>query len=96
MAHDVTFSQKDKNVFFFGYAEGIFYQMFNCQKFDAGLSGAGKSVEVDYQTCLDTVITICNSVIARNYPDKDRFPRLEKEILDKFSKNKGNIKIRFS
>ncbi len=96
MAHDITFSQNGSSVFFFGYAKGIFYQIFNCQKFDQGLSGSGESIEVDYQTCLDNLLIICNSVIARNYPDKKRFTKFQKEFLDKFSRNKGNVIIRFS
>lgn len=95
MAHDVTFKQKNKQIYFFGYANGIFYKMFNCQKFDRGLSGSSESIEIDFQICLDTVLKICKSPTALHYPDQNRFPEFKEKFLDSFSKEKGNITIKF-
>ncbi len=96
MAHDVTFTQNGTNVFFFGYAKGIFYEMFDCKKYDAGVSGSGGTIQVDFNTCSETVAKICKSPTALNYPDKNRFPDFQKEFDKKFSETDGIIKITFS
>lgn len=62
----------DDEVFFFGYAEGIFYQAFNCEEHDMICSGDEEYITINYQTAFNGLKKAIEMFDKINYPDSSR------------------------
>jgi len=89
MAHDVGFYEYDPKKddinkvgntigFFFGYAGGIFYEAFDADELDGGVSGINRGVARTAEQVRQAIETIKQSKVFKTYPD----PRRISMILD--------------
>lgn len=82
MAHDIGFYDRDteENItYFFGYAQGIFYEAFNAQHCNAGVSGSNQGVTRTAIQVRQALVFIKTSRAYASYPDPGRI----KETIDK-------------
>lgn len=85
MAHDVTFAsnvESDELVFLFGYFQGIFYQAFDVERFNYGVSGNGGRIKKSRTEVFDILDRVATSPQIRDYPDTTRFPNFYNKLLD--------------
>lgn len=64
-------------VFFYGYAGGIFYKAFHCENHDMCLSGDEEIIMISYKRALaglKTAIELFNQI---NYPDPSRIDEIK-------------------
>lgn len=77
MAHDIGFYDADTKevvTFFFGYAGGIFYEAFDAEHCDGGMSGTNRGVTRNAEQVRQALEKIKSSKIYTSYPDPDRLP----------------------
>jgi len=80
MSHEFLIQRNDNSNeqgYFHGYAEGIFYSSFNCQKHNNGVSGSnGQETFTKKETEL-ALKKILNSNEIKNYPDPNRINEIK-------------------
>lgn len=62
----------DDEAFFYGFAEGIFYEAFHCEHHAMLFSGDGENIVINYQTALDGLKTAIQRFNEIDYPDPSR------------------------
>jgi len=74
MSHDFYIERKKdkKKAVFNGYAEGVFYKHFHCEKYNAIWSGSNDGKDVSKKGTENALRKILDSEEIKNYPDPDR------------------------
>ena len=88
MAHDITFAsdvESDELVFLFGYFQGIFYQEFNVERFNNGVSGSGGRIKKSRKEVFEILDRVAKMPQITEYPDPTRFS----EFYEQLSQTKG-------
>lgn len=67
----------DDEAFFYGFAEGIFYEAFNCQHHAMFFSGDGEIITISYQRALDGLKTAIQRFNEIDYPDPSRIDEIK-------------------
>ncbi len=83
MAHDITFAsnvESDELVFLFGYFQGVFYQAFDVERFDNGVSGNGGRIKKSRAEVFEILDRVATSPQITEYPDPTRFPNFYNEL----------------
>ena len=96
--YNVTITEKeeykgipDDQVFFFGYADGIFYKAFRCEEFNNLLSGDGSISLIPYDTAVNALKTAIDEFYKLNYPDSTRINDI-KEFYERMKNDYKNVK----
>lgn len=80
MSHEFLIQRNDNSNeqgYFQGYAEGIFYSAFNCQKFNRGVSGSNEQETFTTAETKSALEKVLNSSEIANYPDPDRISSIK-------------------
>ena len=75
MSHEFLIQKnndENKQGYFHGYADGIFYSAFNCQRFNNGVSGSNEQKKFTKEETRLALEKVLNSNEIKNYPDPDR------------------------
>ena len=81
----------EDEVYFFGYAGGIFYEAFECQKHDMMFSGDGEIIVLDYSTAFKGLEKVMRMFNEKNYPDPERINDI-KDFYERMKTDYINIK----
>lgn len=81
----------DDQAFFFGYANGIFYKVFNCEVCDNGYSGDGSMFLISYGLAVKALKTAIEEFYKLNYPDPTRIDDI-KNFYERMKKDYKNVK----
>lgn len=80
----------DDQVFFFGYADGIFYKAFRCEECNNLLSGDGSVHLIPYDTAVNALKTAIDEFYKLNYPDPTRINDI-KEFYERMKHDYKNV-----
>lgn len=78
-------------VYFFGYADGIFYKAFRCEECNNLLSGDGSISLIPYDTAVNALKTAIDEFYKLNYPDSTRINDI-KEFYERMKNDYKNVK----
>lgn len=102
MAHDFLIStgleDKDPAGVFNGYAQGVFYNVFDVPEFNAGVSGSNEGKWISQKEADEGIKAALNSDAITNYPDPTRADDLKsfyKQHIENASSDE-NFYVHFS
>lgn len=87
MAHDFSIiakgvSVEEKNyAYFFGYAEGVMYDVFDMWEHNNFISGDGLDIVIDRETALQGICKAIKKFETLDYPDKTRMDDIKEFYL---------------
>lgn len=77
-------------VFFFGYADGIFYKAFRCEECNNAMSGNGSIYLISHDTAEKKLKKAINEFYKLNYPNPTRINDI-KEFYDRMKHDYKNV-----